>query len=85
MKIGFGETVTIGRPLIDDKNFLSYYYRLQTAQTQAIRKKMGLKYYIKPTKNALVLLLKNINQHVVKPSIQFSKKASKKAPKLVAM
>ncbi|XP_066247174.1 protein C3orf33 homolog [Euwallacea similis] len=62
LKIGFGQTEPVMPPLSLDPKFLSYYKRLQAAEKVALRKKLGLKYYVKPTKNALTILYKSLNE-----------------------
>lgn len=61
VKIGFGQPESIQQPLTEDPAFLNYYRRLQAAEQYALRKKLGFKYYVKPTKNALIGLVKNLN------------------------
>lgn len=60
VKIGFAQTVSIQSPLLEDTQLLSYYKKLQAAENYALRKQLGLKYYIKPTKKSLQRLLKNL-------------------------
>ncbi|CAH1155004.1 unnamed protein product [Phaedon cochleariae] len=54
VKIGFAVPVPIEKPLTEDVGYLKYYAQLQNAEKYALRKKLGLKYYIKPTKTVLV-------------------------------
>lgn len=60
LKIGFGQTTPVLPPLSQDPTFLIYYKRLQAAEDFALRKKLGFKYYVKPTKDALGTLFKNL-------------------------
>ncbi|KAL1505660.1 hypothetical protein ABEB36_005170 [Hypothenemus hampei] len=61
LKIGFGLTEPVLPPLSADPKFVTYYKRLQAAENYALRKKLGFKYYIKPTKNALANLYNHLN------------------------
>ncbi|EFA07234.1 uncharacterized protein LOC659618 [Tribolium castaneum] len=65
VRIGFGQVVDVDKPISSDRTFLAYYHRLQGAEKYAKRKKMGLKYYINPTKSALVLAAKSLNSMVL--------------------
>lgn len=63
MKIGFGSTVD---KLLkaDDKAFINYYQKLKVAEEYALRKKLGVKYYIKPTKRVVSLIGKQLGKLV---------------------
>ncbi|XP_028139775.1 uncharacterized protein LOC114333970 [Diabrotica virgifera virgifera] len=50
VKIGFALPEHIEKPLSEDPFFLRYYGLLLKAEKVALRKKLGLKYYIIPTK-----------------------------------
>ncbi|KAH1021946.1 hypothetical protein HUJ04_011429 [Dendroctonus ponderosae] len=62
IKIGFGQTEPVQPPLSFDPRFLIYYKRLQKAESIALRNKLGLKYYIKPAKSALSVLIGNLRE-----------------------
>lgn len=83
VKIGFAQTVSIERPLLEDSQFLTYYKGLQAAENYALRKKIGLRYYIKPTTNALQVLFKNINT-LSKVLTKSTKKQVKRLPQLTS-
>ncbi|KAJ8963319.1 hypothetical protein NQ318_018788 [Aromia moschata] len=76
VKIGFGVTENIEKPLTEDPDFLLYYKRLQQAQKYAVRKQLGFKYYLKPTKNALISVMKTLN-HLLKQLPKFPDKVHK--------
>lgn len=65
MRIGFGQVVEMTQPISRDKQFLSYYNTLQHAENYAIRKRLGLKYYLKPTKTVLIYLGQSLNRLVL--------------------
>lgn len=72
--IGFA---TIEKPLKTD-NSVDYCKKLETAENQALRKRLGLKYYIKPTKQALVFIKSSISDLIKK----LEKQSSQKVPKV---
>ncbi|XP_023016058.2 protein C3orf33 homolog [Leptinotarsa decemlineata] len=53
VKIGFAVPELIEKPLLEDTLYMRYYKLLQKAEKHAQYKKLGLKYYIKPTKQAI--------------------------------
>ncbi|KAF7274492.1 protein C3orf33 [Rhynchophorus ferrugineus] len=83
VKIGFAQTVSIEHPLLEDSQVMTYYKGLQAAENYALRKKIGLKYYIKPTKNAFQVLFKNINT-LSKVLTKSAKKQIKTLPQLAS-
>lgn len=60
LKIGFATREDIPKPLSDNSKYLKYYKILQNAENYALRKQLGLKYYIKPTKEVIMFLLGNL-------------------------
>lgn len=56
VKIGFGVTEKVEKPLAEDLLHSRYYDQLRTAELYALRKRLGLRYYIKPTKRFLTTL-----------------------------
>lgn len=77
IKIGFAE---IEKPLKEDPNFQTYFNRLHSAELYFLRKKLGLKYYIKPTKRALSQIANKLNE-----LIHRSTKTVKQVPRLTAI
>ncbi|XP_018569964.1 uncharacterized protein LOC108909968 isoform X2 [Anoplophora glabripennis] len=57
VKVGFGFPATIEKPLVENRKFLSYYSRLQSAELYANKRKLGFKYYTLPIEKALYSLL----------------------------
>lgn len=62
LKIGFGQVEPVKPPLSLDPSFIIYFKRLQAAENFALRKKLGFKYYIKPTKKAVENLFKQLQE-----------------------
>ncbi|XP_060517467.1 uncharacterized protein LOC132696580 [Cylas formicarius] len=60
VRIGFAKMEPIQPTLLEDPKVLVYYKRLRAAERYALRKKQGLKYYVKPTQDAVLLLFKQI-------------------------
>ncbi|XP_050308410.1 uncharacterized protein LOC126744880 [Anthonomus grandis grandis] len=79
LKIGFGQTEPVHPPLCEDPLFLTYYRRLKAAENFALKKKLGLKYYIAPTKHALTSLIKKIAKPG-KKALLTTKKTIKEIP-----
>ncbi|CAG9765282.1 unnamed protein product [Ceutorhynchus assimilis] len=59
VKIGFAQLAPT-HSLAQDPALLSYFKKLQAAESVALRNQLGLKYYIKPTKAALRSLARNL-------------------------
>lgn len=80
VSVGFGMLGTVEIPLTTSTAYNKYYNRLKVAEAYAIRKKLGIKYYIKPTKSILAKLGKKINKLIVsqtqKPSVNVPKLAA---------
>ncbi|KAJ8926054.1 hypothetical protein NQ315_009909 [Exocentrus adspersus] len=83
VRIGFGMTDRIDKPLVEDPVFSRYYERLKRAERYAIRKKLGLRYYIKPTKEVLVALGVYLNL-ILRKAYQKASKLPYKLPKIYA-
>lgn len=60
VKIGFGSMEAIRPPLSEDPAFLTYYSRLKVAEKQWMRKQLGLRYYVKPTREMLETLARQL-------------------------
>ncbi|CAH2007258.1 unnamed protein product [Acanthoscelides obtectus] len=61
LKIGFAVTEHPTKPLSEDPSYLTYYHRLQSAENYALRQKMGLRYYIAPTRELIFKLYSWLN------------------------
>lgn len=79
ISIGFGTITNIEKPLTVNPAYTKYYNRLKTAETYALRKKMGIKYYIKPTASILSKVGKTVANRIIsqiqKPAIKSPKPA----------
>ncbi|KAJ3648948.1 hypothetical protein Zmor_014696 [Zophobas morio] len=62
VKIGFGQVTKVDKSMSNDRNYLTYCSRLQAAENYALKKKLGAKYYIKPTTDALTSLAKSFRR-----------------------
>ncbi|XP_018572144.1 uncharacterized protein LOC108911644 isoform X1 [Anoplophora glabripennis] len=56
VRIGFGATENNEKALVEDRLRSHYYNQLRNAELYALRKRLGLRYYIKPTKKVLTTL-----------------------------
>lgn len=78
VSIGFGTIVET--PLkTDDKYWINYYNKLKRAEAYALRQKLGLKYYVKPTKEMLSFIGRKVNG-LIKKAV--AKSSAAKVPKL---
>lgn len=68
LKIGFATIEEIPKPLSDDNKYHQYYRLLQGAENVALRRKLGLKYYIKPTTQVIYALLENLSKLIIEGS-----------------
>ncbi|KAJ8973522.1 hypothetical protein NQ317_014247 [Molorchus minor] len=82
VKIGFGLPENIEKPFTDDPSFLAYYNSLKRAQKYAIRKQLGLKYYVQPTKEVLVYLYRILSNRLSYLANRISRQAPKVPNKL---
>lgn len=73
MKIGFATREVIPKPLSDDSNYFKYYRLLYNAENYALRKQLGLKYYIKPTREIIVFLFEKITALTIASSKTIAK------------
>lgn len=60
--VSIGFATVIDKPLKTDDKYVSYYNGLKQAEQYALRKKLGIKYYIKPTKQILATIVKRISK-----------------------
>ncbi|RZC32443.1 uncharacterized protein BDFB_003161 [Asbolus verrucosus] len=65
VRVGFGQVVDIDKPISKDRTYLTYCNRLQVAENYALRKKLGMKYYMKPAKAVLIYIAKNLNKFML--------------------
>ncbi|KAF2901135.1 hypothetical protein ILUMI_05054 [Ignelater luminosus] len=65
ISVGFGTITNIEKPLSVNPAYTKYYNRLKTAEIYALRKKMGIKYYIKPTASILSKIGKTVANKIV--------------------
>lgn len=80
LKVGFATREEIPRPLSNDSKYFSYYRILHKAEHFALRKQLGLKYYVKPTKDIIYLLLEKFLAFTIfasKKMIEFPSKMQK--------
>lgn len=59
--IGFGTLTNIEKPLFPSSEYKKYYSLLRAAEKYALKQKLGIKYYIKPTKEVLYKLYNKLN------------------------
>lgn len=60
--VSIGFATVIDKPLKTDDKYVAYYNGLKQAEAYALRKKLGIKYYIKPTKQAILTIAKKISK-----------------------
>lgn len=65
VSIGFGSIVDNSLKT-DDKYWANYYRKLKKAEAYALRKKLGIKYYINPTRQVLSLFGKKVEDLIRK-------------------
>lgn len=58
--IGFGNVIE--KPLKTDPADVSYFNKLKAAEERALKKRLGIRYYIKPTKMFVLKLASKITQ-----------------------
>lgn len=64
--IGFGAVEDIEKQLEKNREYITYYNKLKASETKALKKKMGVKYYIKPTKMAFQAFSQKIKTLITK-------------------
>lgn len=76
VSIGFG---TIANSILktDDKYWTNYYKKLKKAEAYALRKKLGIKYYVNPTRQVLTTFAKKVEELIKKASKTRTAKVAK--------
>lgn len=65
VSIGFGSIID-NTLKTDDKYWANYYKKLKKAEAYALRKKLGIKYYVTPTRQVLSLFGKKVEELIRK-------------------
>lgn len=65
VSIGFG-SIADSTLKTDDKYWANYYKKLKKAESYALRKKLGIKYYVNPTRQVLSTFGKKVEDLIKK-------------------
>lgn len=76
VSIGFGSIID-NTLKTDDKYWINYYNKLKKAEAYALRKKLGIKYYVNPTRQVLSTFGRKVEELIRKAAKTRTAKVAK--------